>query len=104
MAEVKPAILGVLLDWGNQIAVPASPRRFPCAPVIRISLARFDAKRAPEVEAKLLASRERLEPGIRALKGNLGFFAGIDHANGAMQNVSIWETVSDAAQLDNFAR
>ena len=72
------------------------------APVIRISISRFDVKIAPKIEAKLLESREKLEPGVRALKGNLGFFFGIDHEHGAMQNVSIWETVADAKQLDTF--
>jgi hypothetical protein len=72
------------------------------APVIRISLARFDARLGDQVEAALLASRARLDPAVRALNGNLGFFAGIDRANNAMHNVSLWETVADAEQLTHF--
>jgi hypothetical protein len=72
------------------------------APVFRISIGRFDAALAGEVEAKLLATKERLEPGVRALRGNLGYFAGVDRANNAMHNVSVWETVADAKQMDSF--
>ncbi len=72
------------------------------APVIRISIGRFDPDLAGEVEAKLLASREWLEPGVRAMSGNLGYFVGIDHTNFAMHNVSIWSTVADAEQMARF--
>ena len=72
------------------------------APVIRISIGHFDAAQARQVAAALVASKARLEPGVRALKGNLGFFAGIDHANNAMHNVSFWETVADAEQMSSF--
>lgn len=72
------------------------------APVIRISIGRFDAEFAGQVEANLLASKERLESGVRALNGNLGYFVGVDHANNAMHNVSMWETVADAKQMDGF--
>jgi hypothetical protein len=72
------------------------------APVIRISIGRFDAALVGEVEAKLLASKERLESGVRALGGNLGYFVGIDHANNAMHNVSVWQTVADADRMTGF--
>lgn len=73
------------------------------APVIRISLGRFDPDLLTKVEAKLLESRNRLEPGIRALDGNLGYFVGIDRANFAMHNVSMWESVTHAMQMASFA-
>lgn len=73
------------------------------ASVIRISLGFFDADKADLIEAKLAETRERLEPGIRALPGNLGYFVGIDRANNAMHNVSFWETVVDANQMASFA-
>jgi len=53
------------------------------APVIRISLGFFDADKAGLIETKLAETRERLEPGIRALRGNLGYFAGVDRLSGA---------------------
>jgi hypothetical protein len=72
------------------------------APVIRFSLGFFDADKADLIETKLAETRERLEPGVRALRGNLGYFAGIDRLNNAMHNVSLWETVEDADQMASF--
>ena len=72
------------------------------APVIRISLGFFDADKAGLIETKLAETRERLEPGVRALSGNLGYFAGIDRSNNAMHNVSLWESVEDANQMASF--
>jgi hypothetical protein len=73
------------------------------APVIRISIGRFDAGLTPTVEVKVNEMRARIEGGVRALKGNLGFCAGIDKKNGAMHNVSFWESVADAEQMSTFA-
>jgi hypothetical protein len=73
------------------------------APVIRISIGKFDTDKTALVEEKLVASRQKLESGIRAMRGNLGFYAGVDRINHAMHNVSIWQTLDDAIQLDTFA-
>jgi len=73
------------------------------APVIRISIGKFDPEQAAIVEARLRGSKESLESGIRAMKGNLAFYAGIDRTNHAMHNVSVWETVADANQMAAFA-
>lgn len=73
------------------------------APVIRVSIGKFDASKAAIVEAKLKESRARLESGIRAMKGNLAYCAGIDRASNALHNVSFWESVSDANQMATFA-
>jgi len=59
------------------------------APVIRISLGSFDADGASAVEAKLIESRAELDAGIRAMRGNLGYYVGVDRVNNAMSNVSI---------------
>jgi hypothetical protein len=72
------------------------------APVIRISLGFFDADRADVVEARLVRSRAALGPGILAMRGNLGYFAGVDRVNCAMHNVSFWESVADAEQMAAF--
>ena len=73
------------------------------APVIRISIGKFDPDKAPVVEAKLQESRARLESGIRAMSGNLAYYVGIDHTNHAMHNVSVWQSVADANQMAAFA-
>ncbi len=68
-------------------------------PVIRISLARFDADAFETVRALLEDSRTSLEPAIRRLKGNIAYDVGVDQENGAMTNVSVWETLEDAEQM-----
>jgi hypothetical protein len=73
------------------------------APVIRISIGKFDADNATIVEEKLRESRAGLEGGIRAMNGNVAYYVGIDRANNAMHNVSVWETVADANQMATFA-
>ena len=72
------------------------------APIIRISLGTFDAEKAAIVEAKLTESKAALEAGIRAMRGNLGYYAGIDRKNNAMSNVSIWESIETAEQMATF--
>jgi hypothetical protein len=69
------------------------------APVIRISIGKFDADKAVIVEEKLRESRAGLENGIRAMNGNIAYYVGIDRSNNAMHNVSFWETVADASQM-----
>jgi hypothetical protein len=72
------------------------------APVIRISLGTFESDKAAIVEAKLIESKAALEAGIRAMRGNLGFYVGIDRRNNAISNVSLWETVDAAEQMATF--
>jgi hypothetical protein len=72
------------------------------APVIRISLATFDSDKAAIVEANLIESKAALEAGIRAMRGNLGYYVGIDRANNAMSNVSLWDSVEAAEQMATF--
>ena len=59
-------------------------------PVVRVSLGTFDADKAAIIEAKLIESKGALESGIGAMRGNLGYYVGIDRKNNAMSNVSLW--------------
>jgi hypothetical protein len=77
-------------------------KRGMAAPVIRISMGSFDADKAALVEAKLIESKAALEAGIRAMRGNLGYYAGVDRRNNAMSNVSLWENVEAAEQMASF--
>ena len=70
------------------------------APVIRISIGKFNADKAALVVAKLNESKARHDDGIRAMKGNLAYYAGVDNA---MHNVSVWQSVADANQMATFA-
>jgi hypothetical protein len=71
-------------------------------PVVRVSLGTFDADKAAVIEAKLIESKAVLESGIRAMRGNLGYYAGIDRKNNAMSNVSLWESIEAAEQMATF--
>jgi hypothetical protein len=51
---------------------------------------------------KLIESKAALESGIRAMRGNLGYYVGIDRRNNAMSNVSLWESVEAAEQMTTF--
>lgn len=67
--------------------------------VVRVSLARFDSHLCQEVRDRLEQSQTTLIPALKMLKGNLGYYVGIDEPNCAMTNVSIWETLDDANQM-----
>jgi hypothetical protein len=69
------------------------------APIIRISLGFFDADKGDLVGTKLAENRGLLEPGVRAMRGHLGYFVGIDRAASARHNVSLWETIEHGEQL-----
>ena len=68
-------------------------------PVVRVSLGTFDADKAATVEAKLIESKSALETGIRAMRGNLGYYVGIDRRNNAISNVSLWDSIEAAEQM-----
>jgi hypothetical protein len=70
--------------------------------VVRISIGGFDSDKIDTVKRALETSQDRLTPGIRAMKGNRGFFAGIDHENYSMVNVSSWDSVSAAKQMEHY--
>ena len=69
---------------------------------VRISLGRFDANKYETVLQKLIESQKTLVPAIKALKGNLAYYVGIDRDNSAMSNVSVWESLEDAQQMDSL--
>ena len=70
--------------------------------VVRVSIGSFAPEKAAVVEAKLVESKAELEAGIRAMRGNLGYYAGVDRINNAMSNVSIWDSVEAANQMATF--
>src|SRR5215469_3591144 len=47
-------------------------------------------------------SLDQLAPGIREMKGNLSYFAGIDLEHNAMVNVSTWDSLEAAKQMETF--
>lgn len=71
-------------------------------PVVRISKGRFDPNRAAEAERLLLASEAALRAPLQALNGLLHYYVGIDRELGYLTNVSVWETLADAHQMDTL--
>ena len=68
--------------------------------IVRISIGYFQPKEADEVELMLKNEfRSILIPAIKKLKGNLGYYVGIDKEKNAMTNVSFWRTKDDALQM-----
>ena len=70
--------------------------------VVRISIGRFDASICDAIEQKLDESQAILVPAVRAQKGCLAFYAGIDREHLTISNISVWETLADAKQLDTL--
>jgi hypothetical protein len=70
--------------------------------VVRVSIGFFDAGKAAAMERRLMDSKSALEPGIRSMRGNLSYAAGIDRAHYALVNVSVWRSVEDAEQMATF--
>lgn len=71
--------------------------------VVRISRGSFEPENYEKVKAKLDASQEVLVPSIKRLNGLLLFYAGIDPTSNTMINVSVWETLADAKQMETLA-
>lgn len=70
--------------------------------VIRVSILRCKPEQFAEIKRMMVQSREALEPGIRKMKGLLHYYAGEDEAVSSLTNVSIWQTLEDAKQMDSF--
>ncbi len=71
-------------------------------PVIRVSIIRCDATRFALLRRMMLEAEADLRPGIEAMPGLLAFYAGADEATSSLINVSVWDTLEHARQLDSF--
>jgi hypothetical protein len=72
------------------------------APVIRVSILRCQPERFLEFERMMSEAAKVLLPGIQAMRGCRGYFAGSDQTTSSLSNVSIWETLEDAKQMERF--
>lgn len=70
--------------------------------VVRLSKGAFAPEFYDSITQFLDESQRSLAPGIRALQGCLGFWAGTDKVSNTMINVSVWASLEDAKQLDSF--
>ena len=70
--------------------------------VVRISVLRCDAPKFALLRRMMLEAEAALRPGIEAMPGLLAFYAGADEATSSLINVSVWDTLEHARQLDSF--
>src|SRR5690348_6189944 len=73
----------------------------PATAVVRVSRATFDPHRFAEVDAMNKKTSEYLVPAIERLPGLIHFYAGVSPDGSAVQ-VSVWDTVEHAKQLDHL--
>jgi hypothetical protein len=71
-------------------------------PVIRISRGSFDPAKSAYFEMLLKESQKSLVPAIKKLKGLQHYYAGVDGASGTMVNVSVWDSLDDARQMESL--
>ena len=71
--------------------------------IVRISRANFEPERAADIELRMRRASDSLSPALRRLTGLVSFYAAVDAASGTMVNVSLWQTLDYARQLDSLA-
>jgi hypothetical protein len=71
-------------------------------PTIRVSVIRCQPQHFAELKKMMAEAFVVLEPGIRQMRGLIHFYAGEDEAVNSLVNVSVWQTLEDAKQLDTF--
>lgn len=71
--------------------------------VVRVALVRCDPENFALISDKMQESEKELRPGIEAMPGLVAFYAGADSETLTLTNVSIWDSVEHAKQLDTFA-
>ena len=71
-------------------------------PVVRISKGKFNAKDVVHAERLLADSEKALREPLSGLRGLLHYYVGIDRAAGYLINVSVWESLEAAHQMDTL--
>lgn len=71
-------------------------------PIVRISKGRFSPEKYGPVKALIEQSAGPLVPAIRGLRGLLYYQASVDRESNTVVNVSIWEDLEAAKQMDSL--
>jgi len=72
-------------------------------PVVRISKGRFDPSQLAVAERLLAESERALREPLSKLPGLLHYYVGIDRERGQLTNVSVWDSLDHAHQMDTLA-
>ena len=71
-------------------------------PVVRISTGTFDPGNADAAERLLAQSERALREPLTRLPGLLHYYVGIDRAKSQLTNVSVWDSLEHAHQMDTL--
>lgn len=71
-------------------------------PVVRVSILRCRPEQFSELKQMMAASKAVLEEGITKMRGLIHYYVGEDEALSSLTNVSIWQSLDDAKQMDTF--
>jgi hypothetical protein len=72
-------------------------------PVVRVSKGRFAPERHDQVKKLVDDSAKPLVPALSELRGLLYYHVAVDAATSTVVNVSIWENLAAAKQMDTLA-
>jgi hypothetical protein len=95
------AVLPIAAE-GQQPASITGRKNMASDPVVRISISRCDAAQFDRLRQMMSESEATLRPGIERMPGHLAFYAGADLTTLTFTNISLWDTVEHAQQLDRF--
>jgi hypothetical protein len=70
--------------------------------IVRVSILRCEPSRFADLKRMMSEAESILAPGIRALRGCRAYVAGTDVMTSSLSNVSIWDTLDDARQMERF--
>jgi hypothetical protein len=70
--------------------------------VVRISKGHFSPEKYADIKRLIEESARRLVPAISALDGLLYYHASVDPVTNTVVNVSIWEDIDRARQMDRL--
>jgi hypothetical protein len=71
-------------------------------PVVRISKGKFNLPDMTAAERLLAESEHALREPLSRLSGLLHYYVGIDRTAGYLTNVSVWESLAAAHQMDTL--
>ena len=72
-------------------------------PVVRVSRGQFAPDRYQEVLELIRASEDALRPALESLRGLIYYHVGVDRETGTVVNVSLWDDMAAARQMDGLA-
>lgn len=70
--------------------------------VVRVSILRCEPSRFAELKRMMSEAESILAPGIRAMRGCRAYVVGADVTTSSLSNVSTWDTLDDARQMERF--